>query len=171
MRQRRNRVTRAVRALAVCGAALTTTVAGTAGSAAGAERAVPGGAPEADLAYHGSATLDEGRVDVSFVPRNHGPSAVPDATVRLRWSVPPVAQQELPDGCARSGTQVVLCRTGALAADGVGEPIELRVSLQDTPSEVVLELDTVWGGGAVDRNRENDQQRVLVLDTGDTYHF
>jgi hypothetical protein len=29
----------------------------------------------------------------------------------------------------------------------------------------------VWGGGAVDRNRENDRQRVLVLDTGDAYYF
>jgi hypothetical protein len=36
---------------------------------------------------------------------------------------------------------------------------------------VGLELDTVWGGGAVDRNRDNDRQRVLVLDTGDTYYF
>ncbi|MFI7019288.1 hypothetical protein [Streptomyces sp. NPDC050164] len=39
------------------------------------------------------------------------------------------------------------------------------------PPEVVLELDTVWGGGAVDRDRRNDRQRVLVLDTGDPHHF
>jgi hypothetical protein len=29
----------------------------------------------------------------------------------------------------------------------------------------------VWRGGTVDRNRENDRRRVLVLDTGDPYYF
>ncbi|WP_235614588.1 hypothetical protein [Streptomyces ambofaciens] len=127
--------------------------------------------PEADLAHHGSATLTGDRVDVRLVPVNHGPSAVPDATVRLRWSVPLAVRQELPDGCARAEERVVLCRTGALAVDGVGERITLRVLLAGAPPEVVLDLDTVWSGGAVDRHRENDRQRVLVLATGDPYAF
>ncbi|MCT9077540.1 hypothetical protein [Streptomyces fulvoviolaceus] len=131
--------------------------------------AVPG--PEADLAYHGSAAMVSGRVDVRFTPRNHGPAAVPDATVRLRWSEPLANRQVLPGGCARSGVRVVLCRVGALAADDVGEPVELLVRLRGVPSEVLLDIDTVWSGGAVDRNRHNDRQRVLVLDTGDAYFF
>jgi hypothetical protein len=36
---------------------------------------------------------------------------------------------------------------------------------------VTLDIGTVWNGGVVDRNRGNDQQRVLVLDTGDAYYF
>ncbi|GAB2721147.1 hypothetical protein [Streptomyces bullii] len=155
---------RRVRGLAVWAA-----VALTAGGAAPAVGA--GGGPEADLAYHGSAVLTGGLVDVRLTPRNHGPSAVPDATVRLRWSAPLENRAELPQGCARSGRQGVLCRTGPLAADGVGERIDLRVRLRGAPGEVLLELDTVWGGGAVDRDRRNDRQRVLVLDTGDPYHF
>ena len=144
-------------------------VAGAAFAVLGAAPGVPG--PEADLAYHGSATMTGGRFDVRFTPRNHGPSAVPDATVRLRWSKPLAASQTLPEGCARSGERAVVCRTGALAADEIGERMEVRVRLRDVSSEVVLELDTVWGGGAVDGNRANDQQRVLVLDTGDRYYF
>ncbi len=66
---------------------------------------------------------------------------------------------------------MVVCRTGALAADGVGERIDLRVRLREASTEVLLELDTLWGGGAVDGNRANDRQRVLVLDTGDSYYF
>jgi hypothetical protein len=147
-------------------------VAGAALAVMGAAPGLPGApGPEADLAYHGSVAMAGGRVDVRFTPRNHGPSAVPDATVRLRWSQPLADTQTLPEGCARSGERVVVCRTGALAADEVGERIELRVRLREAPSEVLLELDTVWGGGAVDGNRANDQQRVLVLDTGDTYYF
>jgi hypothetical protein len=157
------RVLGVLRTLAAGGAALAVM------GAAPGHPDVPG--PEADLAYHGSATMTGGRVDVRFTPRNHGPSAVPDATVRLRWSKPLADAQTLPAGCARSGDRVVVCRTGALAADAVGERIEVRVRLRDASSEVLLELDTVWGGGAVDGNRANDQQRVLVLDTGDTYYF
>lgn len=106
-----------------------------------------------------------------FTPRNHGPAAVPDATVRLQWSEPLVNEQTLPEGCARSAERVVLCRVGALAADGVGERVAMRVLLRGAPSEVLLEIDTVWNGGTVDRNRENDRQRVLVLDSGDEYYF
>lgn len=129
------------------------------------------GGPEADLAYHGSVSLDRGRIDLRVTPRNHGPSAVPDATVRLAWSAPLAARQQLPNGCARLGARVVVCGTGALAADGVGERIGLRMRLQGAPSEVTLEIGTVWNGGVVDRNQDNDRQRVLVLDTGDAYYF
>jgi len=128
--------------------------------------------PEADLAYHGDASMADGRVDVRVTPRNHGPNAVQDATVRLRWSVPLADRQRLPDGCARSEVRAVICRTGALPADGLGEEIRLAVRLRGAPpAEVMLEFDTVWGGGAVDRNSANDRQRVLVLDTGDSYVF
>ncbi|MFD3498939.1 hypothetical protein ACFWWT_38380 [Streptomyces sp. NPDC058676] len=155
---------RVLRGLAVWGAVVVA-VGAVAPVASAAER------PEADLAYHGSATMASGLVDVRFTPRNHGPSAVPDATVRLRWSQPLAVRQMLPDGCARSGRRVVLCRLGALAADGLGKRVELGVWLRGAPSEVLVEIDTVWSGGAVDRNRDNDRRRVLVLDTGDEYYF
>ncbi|WP_405870372.1 hypothetical protein [Streptomyces sp. NBC_00005] len=156
---------RRLRILAVGGAGLAAlgAVAAPAGAA--------GAGPEADLAYHGAVSLAGGRVDVRFTPRNHGPSAVPDATVRLRWSAPLAYGQVLPAGCARSGAQAVLCEVGALAADDLGRPVRLRVLLRGAPSEVLLETDTAWSGGSVDRNRQNDHQRVLVLDTGDEYYF
>ena len=157
-----------MRVLAVCGAAVAVLVGG--GTAVGGT-AVAAGGPEADLAYHGVAALSGGRMDLRFTPRNHGPAAVPDATVRLRWSEPLVEQQALPDGCAREAERVVLCRVGALAADAVGERVEMRVGLRGVPSEVLLEIDTVWNGGTVDLNRVNDRQRVLVLDSGDEYYF
>ena len=155
---------RVLRVLAVWGAV----VAGVGGVAPVAQAV---GGPEADLAYHGSVSLDSGWIGLRLTPRNHGPSAVPDATVRLRWSEPLVNRQELPQGCARSGPRVVLCRIGALGADVLGEQIDMRVRLRGAPSETLLEIDTVWSGGTVDRNRQNDQQRVLVLDTGDEYYF
>ncbi|MFJ5776439.1 hypothetical protein [Streptomyces sp. NPDC093094] len=161
----------AVLGLAGTGAPGAGAVSGARAVADAAPAASAGAGPEADLAYHGSAGLADGWMRVRFVARNHGPEAVPDATVRLRWSVPPADRQELPQGCARSGVRAVVCRTGALPADGLGEPVELAVRLRGTPTEAFLELDTLWGGGAVDRNRDNDRQRVLVLDTGDTYFF
>ncbi|MDH6698561.1 hypothetical protein [Streptomyces sp. MAA16] len=150
---------------------ITAAVAGLAAACGLAPRAAAVGAPEADLAYHGAATLAGGLLDVRVTPRNHGPSAVPETSVLLRWSRPPTDGQTLPAGCARSGARVVLCRVAALAADDVGEEIRLRVRLRGAPSEVRMDLDTAWSGGAVDRNRDNDRQRVLVLDTGDEYHF
>ena len=96
---------------------------------------------------------------------------MPGATVRLRWSRPPADRQVLPRGCVRSGAREVVCRIGALAGGEVGEQVVLRLRLRGAPSEVLLELDTRWSGGAVDRNRANDRERVLVLDTGDTYYF
>ncbi|MFL5993355.1 MAG: hypothetical protein ACJ736_03385 [Streptomyces sp.] len=152
-----------MRVLAVWGAVVVAVMGG------GTAVAVDGA--EADLAYHGAASMAGGRVDVRFTPRNYGPAAVPDATVRLRWSEPLMEAQTLPKGCARSEERVVLCAVGALAADGVGERVEMGVRLRGVPSEVLLEIDTVWSGGTVDRNRENDRQRVLVLDSGDEYYF
>ncbi|MFJ4202939.1 hypothetical protein ACIP2Y_25370 [Streptomyces sviceus] len=159
---------RGLRVRAVAGAVVAVVVCGGAAVAVDGPGA-PG--PEADLAYHGAASMAGGLVDVRFTPRNHGPAAVPDATVRLQWSEPLVNEQTLPAGCARSAERVVLCRVGALAADGVGERVAMRVRLRGAPSEVLLEIDTVWNGGTVDRNRENDRQRVLVLDSGDEYYF
>jgi hypothetical protein len=127
--------------------------------------------PEADLAYHGYVSMAAGSVRVVLTPQNHGPNAVADATVRLRWSAPIEDRQSLPGGCARSGEQAVVCRTGALGAGDLGEEIKLEVRLLGAPSEVTMEIDTVWGGGAVDRNPANDRQRVLALDTGDSYVF
>ncbi|MFF4250824.1 hypothetical protein ACFY1L_06440 [Streptomyces sp. NPDC001663] len=155
---------RRMRVLAAGGAAL----------AAVAAAALPAGAvdgAEADLAYHGAVSMAGGQVFVRFTPRNHGPSDVPDVTVRLRWSVPLADGQVLPPGCARSGPRVLLCRVGPLAAGEVGAQVAVRVRLQGRPSELRLEVDTVWAGGAVDRNRQNDEQRVLVLGTGDEYYF
>ncbi|MEU6027396.1 hypothetical protein [Streptomyces tauricus] len=129
------------------------------------------GAPEADLAFHGRLWMDGGQVELRMTPQNHGPFGVADATVRLRWSAPLADEQRLPAGCARSGARTVLCRTGALPADGWGRTLTMAVRLRGEPSEVVLGIDTVWGGGAVDRNHRNDRQEVLVLDTGDSYVF
>ncbi|MET7745316.1 hypothetical protein [Streptomyces sp. NPDC005385] len=141
------------------------------GGVGGLGAAADAGVPEADLAYHGAASMAAGRVDVRLTPRNHGPDPVDDATVRLRWSAALDDTQVLPAGCARSGERVVVCRTGALPADGLGEEIRMTVRLREVASEVTLGLDTVWGGGSVDRNHANDRQQVLVLDTGDAYAF
>ncbi|MFF1294054.1 MULTISPECIES: hypothetical protein [unclassified Streptomyces] len=158
-----------MRVVAVCVAAVLAVGGVAPGAFAGT-----GGSPgdrEADLAYHGAVAMAAGQVEVRFTPRNHGPSAVPDATVRLRWSEPLANRQLLPEGCARSGVRAVLCRVGALDADGLGDQIGLRLRLRGEPAEALLEIDTVWSGGVVDRNHLNDRQRVLVLDTGDTYYF
>ncbi|WP_320778799.1 hypothetical protein [Streptomyces sp. CRN 30] len=142
------------------------------GGASAPARPAHGPAPEADLAYHGQVTLAAGRAVVRLVAQNHGPSPVDDATVRLRWSSRLTGRQSLPHRCARPDAWTVLCGTGALAADGPGAETVLRVRLEGTPSEVLLEIGTAWNsGGAVDGNHGNDRQRVLVLDTDDTYRF
>ncbi|MGW6734570.1 hypothetical protein [Streptomyces sp. NPDC055013] len=160
---------RRTRVAAVCGAAVMAVAGGvTVAPVAGAVSA-----PEAVVAYHGSAAMSGGRVAVRFTPYRVGTGAVPVPTVavRLRWSVPLADRQALPDRCARAGERIVMCRVGALDADGVGEPVGLRVRLRGAPSEVLVEFDTVRSGGAAGVDRGNDQQRVLVLDTGDSYHF
>ncbi|WP_328424928.1 hypothetical protein [Streptomyces sp. NBC_00443] len=160
---------RRMRVAGLCGAAVMAAVGGMAvAPAAGAVSA-----PEAVLAYHGSAAMSGGRVAVRFTPYRLGTGAAADSsvTVRLRWSAPLADRQALPDRCARAGERIVMCRIGALDADGVGEPVGLRVRLRGAPSEVLVEFDTVRSGGAAGVDRGNDQQRVLVLDTGDSYHF
>ncbi|MEV0982056.1 hypothetical protein [Streptomyces sp. NPDC049915] len=166
-----------MRRLAMWGTALAALGAVTVGGPAGAAVAVAGpGAGqvvrEADLAYHGSVVLSRGRVRVELTSRNEGPAAVPEAAVRLRWSVPLAdGGQRLPDGCVRTGARDVVCRTGALTAGEVGERIDLDLRLRGRPAEVRLEIGTVWRGGVPDHNRANDRYQVLVLDTGDAYPF
>ncbi|AIR99810.1 hypothetical protein [Streptomyces glaucescens] len=165
------------RACAV-GAAVLALVAGAApgaGAASGAEAGsgavARGRAAEAELSFHGAAVLADGRLDVRFLSRNHGPAAVPDATVRLRWSAPLEDRLALPGGCVRAERRAVLCRVGPLPAGGPGVQVRLRVGLRGAPSEVLMEFTAVWSGGTADRGRDDERRRVLVLDTGDTYYF
>lgn len=163
---------RRMRVAAVCGAAVVTAVGGVtpaAGVVRGAE-AVRGAV--AGLAYHGSAGIVGDRVDVRFTPHNHGPAAVPDSVVRIRWSQPLEEGQTLPARCAPEGDRAVRCQVGRLGAHDSGERIGLRVRLREAPSEVLLEFDPVGSDGTVDESRAAaERQRVLVLDTGDTYYF
>lgn len=172
---------RRLRVAAVCGAAVMAAVGGVAPDAGAV------GGPEAGLAYHGSVLLTAGQADVRFAPHHLGPGAVPGGkvTVRLRWSVPLADRQALPRGCVRAESRVLMCRVGAPDADGVGQRVELRVRLRDAPSEVLVEFDTVQssqqsgqqnGREAGEQTGEQTgeragQQRVLALDTGDTYYF
>jgi hypothetical protein len=136
--------------------------------------AVPAAAvgAEAGLTYHGYVAMGLGEVNVRLTPTNHGPSSIEDATVRLHWSKPLTDQQQLAEGCARYDASTVLCRTGAIAANGEGKEIHLRVRLADTTTdEVRLDIDSLWRGGAVDRDPSNDRQQVLALGTGDRYAF
>ncbi|MEU6545969.1 hypothetical protein [Streptomyces sp. NPDC046859] len=86
--------------------------------------------------------------------------------MRIRWSEPPADRQTLPPTCARAEERAVVCRVGALEADGVGEPVVLRVRLRQVTPEVRLEFATVADG-----DRAGSGQRVLVLETGDAYAF
>ncbi|MEU0006662.1 hypothetical protein ABZ079_20900 [Streptomyces sp. NPDC006314] len=126
---------------------------------------------EADLAFHGTAVMTWDQVEVQLTPRNNGPAAIADATVRLRWSVELADGQRLPARCIREDERTVVCGTGALAADAVGELLRVPVRLRERTSEVTLELDTAWSGGVVDKDRTNDRATVLVLATGDAYAF
>ncbi|MET8812857.1 hypothetical protein ABZW47_12695 [Streptomyces sp. NPDC004549] len=127
--------------------------------------------PHADLSFHGHAALTGDRVEVRLTPRDAGPSAVPDASVRLRWSVALADRQVLPAACARSGERTVVCGTGALAVGRAGRTLALTVALRRAASEVTLEVETAWNGGVSDPDRSNDRLKVLVLDTGDAYAF
>ncbi|MFI7010436.1 hypothetical protein [Streptomyces sp. NPDC050145] len=130
-----------------------------------------GNQPEADLAHHGTATLTPGRTTLHLTPQNHGPTDIPDATVRLTWSTPLADTQTLPTACLRTGPRAISCRTGPLPADTTGTPLTLDLRLAGTPSELTLTVDTVFTGGPTDHNPDNDHHRLLVLDTGDTYTF
>ncbi|MEV6550852.1 hypothetical protein AB0M57_19400 [Streptomyces sp. NPDC051597] len=150
--------------------------AGSAGSAApaaldpGAVAPVASGA-EADISYHGHISLWSGRVGVWVEPSNHGPTAVPDATLRLRFSSPLAGAEPLPPGCLRGSTETVLCSTGAMRAAGAGRPIALDLRIAGSPAEVVVNINTSWSGGVGDRNPGNNTHRVLAPATGDKYAY
>lgn len=131
--------------------------------------AAPGA--EADLAYHGHVSLWAGRVGVWVEPSNHGPAAVPDATVRLRFSAPLDGIEQLPPGCLRGSPETVLCSTGEMRAAGAGRPIALDLRVAGSPAEVVVNINTSWSGGAGDRNPGNNTHRVLAPATGDKYAY
>ncbi|WP_405810716.1 hypothetical protein OG524_15725 [Streptomyces sp. NBC_01520] len=136
-----------------------------------AEPAPRGLAPEADVTHHGHVSLQDGRLGVLLNRGNRGPSPLTDMTVRLRFSVPLAARQQLPQGCLRSGGRTVLCGTGPLRVDGEVRRTAVGVRLTGRPAEVVVRVDTVWNGGASDRDRHNDTHEVLTLSTGDPYVF
>lgn len=134
--------------------------------------AAPGASgAEADLSYHGHVSLWAGRVGVWVEPSNHGPAAVPDATVRLRFSVPLTGAEELPPGCLHGSPDTVLCSTGAMRAAGEGRPIALDLRVAGSPVEVVVNINTSWSGGVGDRNPDNNTHRVLAPATGDKYAY
>ncbi|MDT0466021.1 hypothetical protein [Streptomyces gibsoniae] len=147
-------------------------IAGALGAAVVVGAALPAAALNAEtgLTYHGYVTMGRGEVNVRLTPWNKGMSRVEDATVRLRWSKALADEQMLPGGCARYDASTVLCRTGAVLPMGEGREIHLRVHLADTSTdEVRMEIDSLWGGGAADRNPAS--QQVLALGTGDRYSF
>ncbi|MDF6020384.1 hypothetical protein [Streptomyces sp. JH34] len=164
------RVTRGVRKVAAVAAVAVVVVLGP-GLSAVAEPAPRGFAPEADVAHHGRVSLREERIEVRLRTGNRGPSPLADATVRLRFSAPLAVGQLLPQGCLRSGSRTVLCGTGPLGVSGEARRTALGLRLTGRPAEVAVRVDTVWNGGASDRNRRNDTHEVLVLSTGDAYVF
>ncbi|MGW1191019.1 hypothetical protein [Streptomyces sp. NPDC002559] len=163
--------------------------AGAAPATAGATAAVPGPvpgpgpgagpgtavAPEADVSHHGHVLLWGSGLGVWMRSENRGPSNLADVTVRVRTSVPLVGRQELPENCMQTGRQTVLCRTGELRADGAeearGRQFAFELQLAGKPDEVVVRIDTLWNGGATDRNLRNNDHEVLAPATGDEYVF
>ncbi|MCX5199111.1 hypothetical protein OOK31_35385 [Streptomyces sp. NBC_00249] len=141
------------------------------GLAQGAGAAVAAAGPEADVGYHGRVALGRGLLRVWMVPENEGPSALANATVRVRLSADLADRQELAGGCARAGLREVVCETGAMPLHGRGRHIGLALALKEAPTEVVVRIDTWWNGGATDRNLTNNEHVVLALDTGDAYAF
>ncbi|WP_405663811.1 hypothetical protein OG379_17435 [Streptomyces sp. NBC_01166] len=136
-----------------------------------AEPAPRGIAPEADVSHHGRVSLQEERIGIQLRTGNRGPSPLDDATVRLRFSVPLAPWQRLPQGCLRSDSRTVLCGTGPLRVAAEARRTALGLRLTSRPAEVVVRVDTLWNGGASDRNRRNDTHEVLALSTGDAYAF
>lgn len=129
-------------------------------------------APEADVSHHGHVSLWGTGLGVWLTSRNSGPSDLTGATVRLRVSEPLSGRQVLPAQCLQSDAQTVLCRTGPLPADGSRQrQLALELQLRGRPAEVVVRIDTVWNGGATDRNAKNSVHEVLAPATGDEYVF
>ncbi|MFG2215896.1 MULTISPECIES: hypothetical protein [unclassified Streptomyces] len=129
-------------------------------------------APEADVSHHGHVLLWGAGLKVRMRTENHGPSSLTGVTVRVRTSVALAGRQELPQSCLRADRRTVLCRTGSLRADGVQERrLALELRLAGRPDEVVVRVDTLWNGGATDRNPRNNDHKVLAPATGDEYVF
>ncbi|MFF9566965.1 hypothetical protein [Streptomyces sp. NPDC014685] len=132
-------------------------------------------APEADVSHHGHVLLWGSALGVWVRSENRGPSNLADVTVRMRTSVPLVGRQEIPENCMQTGRQTVLCRTGELRADGTeeaeGRQFACELQLAGKPDEVVVRVDTLWNGGATDRNPRNNAHEVLAPATGDEYVF
>ncbi|MFI6286711.1 hypothetical protein ACIBCM_18505 [Streptomyces sp. NPDC051018] len=149
------------------GAAYTAAGGQTGGAYAGAVAIVP----QADVSHHGRVTLAAGRLGVVLESRSHGPSGVANATVKLAFSTPLAAKQQLPSACLRASGRVVLCTTGPLRAGGAAHRTVLGLRTAGAPDEVVVKITTPWKGGATDRNPSNDQHQVLALATGDPYAF
>ncbi|WP_234323792.1 hypothetical protein [Streptomyces sp. NRRL F-2580] len=126
---------------------------------------------EADVAYHGRVHLSGARLRIWLVPENDGPTALANATLRVRLSAELADRQQLAEGCARAGVREVVCETGPLPLHGRGRHIGLALALRERVPEVVVRVDTWWNGGATDRNHVNNEHVVLALDTGDAYAF
>ncbi|MFJ2091958.1 hypothetical protein ACIOEW_22210 [Streptomyces sp. NPDC087901] len=159
-------------------AALASTVAlGVGGTAAavGTPVGTPVGrniAPEADVSHHGHVSLWGTGLGIWLRSENRGPADLAGVTVRLRVSVPLAGRQELPQECLQADRATVLCRTGALHADGSEQQqLALELQLVGRPAEVVVRIDTVWNGGATDRFSKNSEHEVLAPATGDEYVF
>ncbi|MFE3942821.1 hypothetical protein ACFXPV_13270 [Streptomyces sp. NPDC059118] len=128
--------------------------------------------PEADVSHHGHVVLWDAGLAVRVRTENHGPSSLAGVTVRVRTSVALAERQELSQNCLQTDRWTVLCRTGALRADGAQERLlALDLRLAGRPDEAVVWVDTLWNGGAADRNPENNDHEVLALATGDEYVF
>ncbi|MEV0493801.1 hypothetical protein [Streptomyces atratus] len=129
-------------------------------------------APEADVSHHGHVSLWGRGLGVWLHSENHGPSSLASVTVRFRFSVPLRGRQEMPVACLQASARTVLCRTGPLRTDGsAGRQLALELQLAERPDEVVVRIDTVWNGGATDRNPDNNRHEVLAPATGDEYVF
>lgn len=129
-------------------------------------------APEADVSHHGHVSLWGTGLGIWLRSENRGPADLTGVTVRLRVSVPLAGLQELPQECLQADRSTVLCRTGALHADGSEQrQLALELQLAGRPTEVVVRIDTVWNGGATDGNAKNSEHEVLAPATGDEYVF
>ncbi|WP_393058861.1 hypothetical protein [Streptomyces sp. LN549] len=129
-------------------------------------------APEADVSHHGHVSLWGTGLGIWLRSENRGPADLAGVTVRLRVSVPLAGRQELPQECLQADRATVLCRTGALHADGSEQrQLALELQLAGRPAEVVVRIDTVWNDGATDRNAKNSEHEVLAPATGDEYVF
>ncbi|MFJ8855374.1 hypothetical protein [Streptomyces sp. NPDC102437] len=171
-----HRAARAVSATAMLAGSVVLVAGAGAGAAVAAPSGLPGPfaviAPEADVAHHGHVVLWGAGLKVRVRTENHGPSNLAGVTVRVRTSVALAGRQELQQSCLQADRRTVLCRTGGLRADGAQERrLALELRLAARLDEVVVRVDTLWNGGASDRNPGNNDHEVLAPATGDEYVF